>query len=101
MQAVASRQRAGLHAELSQRIRKRERHVDVGEAVIVVAAIEQVIGGVSGAARDGYGLRAEEALAAGIGSIAVIDGCAGDGDELRWVAAIEGQVENTPLVDDL
>ena len=73
MQAVARRQRAGLHAELRQRIGKRERHVDVGEAVVVVAAVEQVVGGVARAAGDGDGLRTEEALAAGVGSVAVID----------------------------
>ncbi len=101
MQAIAGRQRAGLHAELRQRIRKRERHIHIGEAVVIVSAVEQVVGGIARAARNRDGLGTEEALAAGVGSIAVIDGRAGDRNELCRIAAIEGQVHDALLIDDL
>ena len=55
---------ASLDTEFLQGIRKRERHVPVGEAIVVVTAIKRVIDCVAGAARDKYGLRTEEALAA-------------------------------------
>jgi len=74
MQTVPRRKGAGLDAELGQCIRKREGHVHVREAVVVVAAVQQIVRGVPGAAGDGDGLGAEEALTAGVGSIAVIDG---------------------------
>jgi len=43
----------------------------------------------------------EEALAAGVGSVAVIDGGAGDGNELGGIAAVEGQFDDTLLIDHL
>ena len=57
MQAVACRQSAGFDAELRQRIGKGERHIYIGEAVVVVAAVQQVIGGIARAAGNGDGLR--------------------------------------------
>ncbi len=56
MQAVPGRQSAGFHAKLSQGVGKGERHIYVGEAVVVVSAIEQVVGCVARAAGDGDGL---------------------------------------------
>src|SRR5262249_16887370 len=101
MQSVSRRERAGLHAEFRERVRKRERHVDVGEAVVVVPAVEQVVGGIARAAGDGNGLRAKKTLAARIRSIAVIDRCARDSDELRRITAVERQLDDALLIDYL
>src|ERR1700679_1408213 len=77
MKAVARRQDTGLYAELCERVGKWKRHVDVGEAVHVIAAVEQVIRGVASAAGDGDGLRCVEALVSCVGAIAVVHSAAG------------------------
>jgi len=56
MQAVAGGQSAGFDAKFGQCIGKGKRHVYVGKAVVVVSAIEQVVGGVPSATGDGNGL---------------------------------------------
>ena len=101
MQAVPRRQSAGLHAKLRKRIGEGKWHVDVGKAIVVVSAIEQVVRGIARAARNGDGLRTEEALTAGVGSIAVIDGRAGDRNELRGIPPIERQVNDPLLIHHL
>src|SRR5579871_6450857 len=98
MQPVPGRQRARFHTKFRQRVREGERHIHVGKAVIVVSAVQKVVGGVAGAARNRDRLRTEKALAAGVGSIAVINGSAGDGNQLCRVAAIERQVDDPLLI---
>src|SRR6202012_78740 len=83
------------------RIGKRERHIDVGEAIVVIAAVEKIVGLITGASRDRYRLRTEEAFASRVGAIAVIDGSAGDGDGLRRIAAVQRQIYDAALIDDL
>ena len=62
MKAVAGGQNAGLDAEFSQSVWERERHVDVRKAVIVIAAIQQVVCGVACAAGDCNRVRGIEAF---------------------------------------
>ena len=59
VQAVARGDAVRLDAELLQRVGKRERQVDVGMRVVVIAAVEQVVVAVLLAARDGYADRAD------------------------------------------
>src|SRR4029077_18653543 len=53
MQAVPGRQCAGLHAKLGQRIGKWKGHIHVRKAVVIVAAIEQVVGFIARATGNG------------------------------------------------
>jgi hypothetical protein len=62
MQSVPCRQNAGFDAKLRQRIGKEERHIHVGKAVVVVAAIQQIVGGVARTAGNGDGLRGVKAF---------------------------------------
>src|SRR5262249_34907981 len=84
-----------------QRIGKREWHIYIGEAVVVVSSIQQIIGGVAGATGDGDGLGTEEAFTAGVGPIALIDRRARDRNQFCRIAAVEGQGEDALLIDDL
>src|SRR5215471_4111562 len=63
MQSVAGRQRARLHTEFLQRIRKGEGKVDVRKCVVVVAAVEEIVGPVRLAAGYGNRYRTVETLA--------------------------------------
>ena len=101
MQTVARRQRARFHAEFLQRVGEGERHVHVREAVVVIAAIQQIVGRIPRAARDGDRLRTEEALTARVRAVAVIDRRAGDGDQLRRIPSVQRQIDNALLVHHL
>src|SRR5215471_4970966 len=63
MQPVAGRQGTCLHAEFLQRIRKRKREIHVRKCVVVVAAIQEIVGSVGLAAGYGNRHRTVETLA--------------------------------------
>ena len=71
MRAEARRYRAGLDAEFLQRVRERERHVDVRHRVGVVAAIEQIGGAVALSAGHRNPGGAPEGLAARVAAVGV------------------------------
>ena len=70
MRAEARRHRAGLDAEFLQRVRERERHVDVRHRVGGVAAVQKIGRAVALSAGHRDAGRIPEGLAAGVAAIA-------------------------------
>ena len=63
MEAVARRQRASFTAELLESVGEGIGHIHVGEGVVEISAVQQIIGSVGLAARYGNGDRTIEAFA--------------------------------------
>jgi hypothetical protein len=94
-----------LNAELLQRVGEWKRPVDVGHFIHVVAAVQEVIRLVGqrsvGAGDDGSGKCLAVAL---VGSVALVGGVGytgNQGDERGRVSAVQGQIDDARLVDDL
>jgi hypothetical protein len=104
VQSVLGRQGVGQNIEFLESVRERDGEVDVAEGVIVVAAVQQIVVAVGLAAcnREGAGaVGALDVLAAG-----EIAGGGGGGafreqEQLGWVTAVQGKIDDALLVDDL
>ena len=90
MRAEARGHRAGIHAELLQRIREWEGHVDVRHGVGVVAAIQKIGGAVALAAGHRNPGGTPEGLTARIAAVAVGSRAQRD-DQLRRLPSVERQ----------
>src|SRR5208283_1285611 len=53
VQTALRAQSRGFHAELGYRVRERKREIDVGHVVVVIGAIQPVVGGIALPAADG------------------------------------------------
>ncbi len=84
-----------------KRVGEGQRHVDVGEAVVVVTAVEQIVGRVARTAGDRYRLGTVEALAARVRAIALVQRCAGDRDQFCRIAAVQRQFDDAILINHL
>ena len=91
----------GLDAELLQGVGKRQWQVDGAERVVVIAAVQQIIGSVRLSARDRNGHRGRIILAAGHIAPRSGDGGAGEQDQLSGLASVERKIHDAPLIDHL
>ena len=105
VQPILRRKAAGLHAELLNRVRKREWKIDIGERVHMLAAVQQVIRSISLSAGNRNAVRAEIVFAAGQITHAIrwadVIRATRQHHQLRGQAAIQRQVDHVPLVDYL
>ena len=89
---------AGFDAELLNRVREREWHVDVGHRVGIVSAVQQIRGAVALSAGDRDAGRAPERLASRVAAIRVYRRAQRD-DKLRRLAIVERQLVDLLLLD--
>src|SRR5437899_2828188 len=100
MQSVTGGNAAGLHAELLQRVRKRERQIDIRMSVVMVAAIEQIVIAVDLPAGDGDAdgggviMRGNDAA----GGVRRDSGTAGEENQIGRLPPIERKLDDAPLV---
>src|SRR5215467_10678508 len=108
--SVARGQGAGLDAELLDRVRERQRHVQVGELVDVVPAIQQIAVAVHLSAGDGNrGVRLGRGVAVPviltaqkvlIGKRGSGNGGAGKQQKLRYLPSVKRQIDDSFVVND-
>ena len=96
---------ARLHAELLQRVGERERPVDVGHLVHIVAAVQKIIRLVGqGSVRAGHN-RGREGLPIALVDPVALVGCVrypcDQRDERRCISSVQRQIHHAFLVDNL
>ncbi len=92
---------AGLHGELFHRIRERIRRVDVGQVVLVVAAVQRKPGGVLPRTVDRKLLVVRGALGAARHAAARADRAGDQQSELQHVAAVQRQFQYPLAIHDV
>ena len=101
VEAIARGKAAGFNAELLQGVGERERQVDVGVSIDILAAIQQIVGLIALPAGDRHGGGRLIILAAG--QVACRGGSRGAGNQnqLRGLPAVQREFGNPALLDHL
>src|SRR5262249_17922325 len=104
MQAVLRRQAVGLYAELLQRVREWKRQIYIGEGVVVICPVHDIVisGGRSAADRNSRGigvvLRRDDRVVSTKARAGDGHGAARQKNQLRGLASVQGQIDDAALV---